>query len=125
MKKITTIFGLILSISLILTSCGGSSTESTDSAESTETESGEVAEEESSSDCEQFLEDYEAFADSYIEVLEKMKADPTDASLMSEYTEMMNQTIEMQNGAANCTDPEFAAKLTEIAVKITNAAAGM
>ena len=122
MKKMTTIFGLILSVSLILTSCGGSSTEST---ESTETESGEVAEEGSSSDCDQFLKDYEAFADSYIATVEKMKADPTDASVMTEYTSMLSKLTEVQSGGQDCTDPEFVTKLSEIAMKITNAAASM
>ncbi len=116
MKKIVTVFGLILSISFILTSCGGSN------SETTTTESGEVTEEGSSSDCDQFLRDYEAFADSYIQVVEKMKADPTDASVLTEYTSMMSKLSEIQSSAQDCSgDQEFASKMAEITMKISSA----
>ena len=119
MKKLVRVFGLILSISFILSSCGGSSSETT----TTETE--EVTEEASSSDCDQFLKDYESFADSYIAIVEKMKANPTDMSVMTEYTSMMTKLTEMQSGGQDCTDPEYVTKMSEIAMKITNAAAAM
>ncbi|MEY2705190.1 MAG: hypothetical protein RL407_1252 [Bacteroidota bacterium] len=114
----TTIFGVVLSFSLLLSSCGGSSSESTSA------EDGEVAEG-SSSDCDQFISDYEDFADAYIVVLEKMKADPTDASVMTEYTEMMSKLTELQTGGQGCTDPEDIQKISEIAMKISTAASGM
>lgn len=117
MKKIVKVFGLIVSASLILTSCGGSSSESETS------ENQEVAEDESNGDCDQFLEDYEDFADSYIDVLEKMQEDPTDASALSEYTSSMSKLSEIQASAQDCSgDPEFASKMAEITMKISNAA---
>jgi hypothetical protein len=125
MKKMTTIFGLILSVSLILTSCGGSSTESTEGTEGTETESGEVAEEGSSSDCDQFLADYETFVDSYISMAKKIQEDPTDMSAMTEYTSMMSKLTEMQSQGADCNDAEVALKMTELNLKIAQAASSM
>jgi hypothetical protein len=79
----------------------------------------------SSTDCDQFLIDYEAFADSYIKLLKKYKKDPSDASILTEYTEAAQKAIEMQNNVANCTDVKYATKLTKIATKIANAAADL
>ena len=118
MKKMTTIFGMVLSFTLLLSSCGGSSSEST-SAEDEEVAEG------SSSDCEQFISDYEDFADSYIEVMEKVQADPTDESVLQEYTEMMNKATEIQASTATCDDEESIERINEISARITNAAAGM
>lgn len=79
----------------------------------------------SSTDCDQFLKEYEAFADSYIKLLKKYKKDPSDASILNEYTESAQKAIEMQNNVTNCTDAKYASKLTKIATKIANAAADL
>jgi hypothetical protein len=102
MKKMTTIFGMVLSFSLLLSSCGGSNSE-----------------------CEQFISDYEDFADSYIAVMEKVQADPTDESVLQEYTEMMNKATEIQASTATCDDEESIERINEISARITDAAAGM
>jgi len=102
MKKMTTIFGMVLSFSLLLSSCGGSNSE-----------------------CEQFISDYEDFADSYIAVMEKVQADPTDESVLKEYTEMMNKATEIQASTATCDDEESIERINEISARITDAAAGM
>jgi len=78
---------------------------------------------ESVSDCDQFIKDYDAFADSYIKMLKKYKKNPTDATILTEYTEAAQKAIKMQNEAANCTDAKYASQLTKIATKIANAAA--
>ena len=77
---------------------------------------------ESVSECDQFIKDYDAFADSYIKMLKKYKNNPSDASILTEYTEVSQKAIEMQTEAANCTDAKYAAKLTQIAAKLAKAA---
>jgi len=77
---------------------------------------------ESSVDCDKFIKDYTAFVDSYIKLLKKYKANPTDASILSEYTDAAQKAAEMQTDASSCTDPEYASKLMELANKIAKAA---
>ena len=139
MKKLMTIFGAILFASFILTSCGSSS--SKEPAETTE-EPAETTEEpaatteepvatteenstESSGDCDQFIKDYEEYVNSYIDIIKKMKANPSDMTIMSEYTEMAAKAATMQTNAGDCTDAKYTAKLANLATKMANAAAGM
>ncbi len=76
----------------------------------------------SNTDCAQFIKDYSDFADSYIAILKKYKANPTDASILSEYTEVAQKAMDMQRDASSCTDPAYASKLMQIANKIAQAA---
>ncbi len=92
---------------------------SSSSSVSSENENPSTA---SSGDCDQFIKDYEAFANSYIKILKKYKANPNDASILTEYTEAAQKAVEMQKGATDCTDAKYAAKLMEIANKIAKAA---
>ena len=125
MKKIVKIFGLILSASLILTSCGGSSSDDT-TTENQEVNGDESNNEDASgSDCDQLLADYESFVDSYISIAKKMREDPTDMSVMTEYTSMMSKLPEMQAQGADCDDAEVVQKMTELNLKIAQAASSM
>ena len=134
-----TIFGAILFASFILTSCGSSS--SKEPAETTE-EPAETTEEpaatteepvatteenstESSGDCDQFIKDYEEYVNSYIDIIKKMKANPSDMTIMSEYTEMAAKAATMQTNAGNCADSKYTDKLTKLGTKMAKAAAGM
>jgi len=126
MKKITSIFVAILFASFALTSCGGNKSDKAATEETTVTEaSADTASSdlktESTTDCDTFIKDYEAYADSYIVVLKKYKANPTDATILTEYSEMAQKAVKMQEGAENCTDPKYATKLLEIANKIAKA----
>jgi len=76
----------------------------------------------SSVDCDQFIKDYSDFADSYIKLLKKYKAHPTDASILTEYTEAAQKAAKMQTNASSCTDAKYASKLLDIANKIAKAA---
>jgi hypothetical protein len=91
---------------------------------SSSSSSSEVTESSSSSsvDCDQFIKDYSDFVDSYVKLLKKYKANPTDASILSEYTEAAQKAAEMQTDASSCTDPKYASKLMELANKIAKAA---
>ncbi|PCH66516.1 MAG: hypothetical protein COC01_07810 [Bacteroidetes bacterium] len=101
MKKLMTIFGAIIFTSLILTSCG------------------------STDPCDKFIKDYEEFVYSYIDIIKKMKANPSDMTIMSEYTEMLTKAAKMQTESADCTDPKYADKLLKLSTKIAKAAAAM
>ena len=95
-------------------SSSSSSTEDSESSSSSSTSS--------SVDCDQFITDYSDFADSYVALLKKYKANPSDASILTEYTEAAQKAMEMQKDASSCTDPDYASKLMEIANKIAKAA---
>jgi len=134
MRKLTTILGVILFTSFILVSCGGSNSkdteketteETTETTEETTEESTVTTEEKSSesgSDCEQFMKDYEEFVNSYIKITKKMKANPSDMTIMTEYSEMATKAGEMQTNTSNCTDAKYATKLLELNNKIAKLA---
>jgi hypothetical protein len=95
------------------------------SSESTDNSSAsfdETASSESTTDCDQFIADYEDFVNSYVTVLKKYKANPTDISILTEYTQMAAKTVTMQTDALNCTDVKYAAKLMKLNTKLANAA---
>lgn len=71
-------------------------------------------------DCDQFIRDYSDFADSYVKLMKKYKANPNDTSIVSDYTEAAQKALEMQKNASLCSDPKYAAKLIEIAKKIAS-----
>jgi hypothetical protein len=80
---------------------------------------------ETTSDCDKFIKDYEVFVDSYIKILKKYKKNPTDASILTEYSDVMQKATTMQTNAANCTDAKYSAKLLELATKMTKAATSL
>jgi hypothetical protein len=79
----------------------------------------------SSSDCDEFIAEYEEFVNSYVVILKKYKANPTDASIISEYTKMAAKAVTMKKDAANCNDPKYVTKLLKLNTKITNALSGI
>lgn len=129
MRKVLTIFGAILFASTLFTSCGGSNT--TEPEVKTETiiikevpaPASEPAQPVAPAgvDCNQFLKDYSAFADSYIKLVKKRRANPTDPSILIEYTDAAAKALVMQKDAKACTDAEHAAKIMEIANRIAKA----
>ena len=81
---------------------------------------------ESSGDCDEYLKGYEKFMDKYIALLKKYKANPTDASILTDYTSMVTEAQDWATKTADCAaDTKFAAKFTAIQLKIANAAAGL
>ena len=143
MKKTMTIFGAILFASFILTSCGGGSTKEP-ATTTTEQPAAAVPAEapaavpaeadpmvetieptESNSDCDQFIKDYEEFVNNYIVIAKKMKADPSDMSILTEYSKMASEAATMQTNGANCTDAKYASKLAQLGIKMASAASGM
>lgn len=73
-------------------------------------------------DCDKFIQDYTAFVNSYIKVLKKYKANPSDASILSEYTKMAQKASKLQANSSSCSnDAKYAAKLMELSNKIAKA----
>ena len=73
-----------------------------------------------------YLDSNNDYVNSYIAAAKKMKANPSDMSVMTEYSEMAAKASTMQTDAKDCTDPKYAAKLAKIAAKLaTVATAGM
>lgn len=81
----------------------------------------------SSSNCDDFLRNYEKFMNNYIEIIKKQKNNPTDASIIAEYTSIMSQlsdwNIDKMEGCNK--DPDFISKFTTIQLKIANASSGL
>jgi hypothetical protein len=75
-----------------------------------------------SSDCDQFITDYEEFVADYIQVLKKYKANPSDTSILTEYTELAQKASEMQSQASDCSDPKYATRLLQLSNKMAKAA---
>ena len=93
---------------------------------SSSSESNSTSEEVSSSlsntgDCDQFIKDYTAFVNSYVKLLKKYKANPTDATILSEYTEAAQKAVEMQKNASACSDAKYVSKLLELNNKLAQA----
>jgi len=73
-------------------------------------------------DCKKFLKDYEEFMDDYIKILKKYKANPTDMTIMSDYTMILGKVDNWANYNKECeNDPAFLRKYMEIQMKITTA----
>ncbi|MCO5269067.1 MAG: hypothetical protein M9897_09255 [Brumimicrobium sp.] len=154
MKKVTVIFGALFFALFMMTSCGGKSSSESDfdktieqldemrnltdsnlddsDESSTSDESSDVLEEEklsssSGSDCDEFLKGYEKFMDKYIAIVKKQKNNPTDMSIMSEYSSMMSEASEWADKITDdcANNPDFMAKYTKIQMKIANAASGI
>ena len=79
-----------------------------------------------SGDCDEFLKGYEKFMVKYIALLKKYKDNPTDVSILTDYTSMASEALDWETKTADCSaDPQFVAKFSEIQMKIANAAADL
>ncbi|MGB3948913.1 MAG: DUF6591 domain-containing protein [Bacteroidia bacterium] len=72
-------------------------------------------------DCDQFLKEYEAFINSYIKLLKKYKANPTDPGILSEYSEAAQKATEMQSSAEGCSEMKDAQKIVELNARLAEA----
>lgn len=140
MKKMTTIVAVLLIAATTCTSFAkiGSSTLSEKSVKSSviarnsmhtfswlkgEAKKSEAKPDNSGGDCEKFLKDYEAFVNSYVAFMKKYKANPTDMTLLANYSKMLEKAGKMEDRAKDCNDdPKFAARLAKIATKMAAAA---
>jgi len=80
----------------------------------------------SKADCNEFLNDYDNFATSYVAFAKKYKKNPNDASLLSDAVAMnadMAQWASKSKDFDGCDDPSFITKLASIQLKLAEAAA--
>ncbi len=142
MKKIIKMFGAFLIASTLLASCNGSKSQEKElkdyenntmeriekyqkmgDEDNDISKSSDDTETSSSSDCEQFCSDYEEFANEYVLFMKKYKANPSDMTILSEYSEMTQKASEMQESSKDCAaDPVVAARVTKALSKIAKAA---
>lgn len=124
MKKIL-VLGLVLIMVLSLAACGDDGAAVTpDGVGGSDTTTNTTAE----AEWKKFLKDYENWVDDYIALLAKYQADPTDTSILSDYTEMAaeltewtGKTEEVADELANDPDAlaEYTAELSRIAAKLS------
>lgn len=107
-----------------LTEKEDNSVDNTTSSETEKDSSGDDAE------WKQFLKDYEAWVDDYITIVKKYKDNPTDMSILSDYTEMVSEMADWTERADEIeleledTDAalEYSTELLRIAGKLAEAA---
>jgi hypothetical protein len=106
----------ILSMVFFTTSCGDSK-----SGESKAPETG-ASGGTTSSPCDQFIAEYEQFADSYVTFLQEAKSNPTDMSLITKSADMLKQAADMANRAKDCeADASMLPRLQKVQEKLQNA----
>ena len=139
-KLVCIIMALLMGVSLV--ACGAEEKPSDDStvtetnAESTleseedvvsiqETESKENNKD--SAEWKEFLKDYEEWVDDYIAIVKKQKENPTDMTILAEYTEMLSDLSEWSNKADDVAESienteeamEYSKEVLRIAGKLT------
>ncbi|MEO7922741.1 MAG: DUF6591 domain-containing protein [Chitinophagaceae bacterium] len=123
--KLTGLKTFQLTSALVKTTAWSKDSNSTKSSEENTSNDDELTNSDLNSpsiDCDKFLNDYEAFIDSYVKILKKYKANPNDVSIVNEYNEAAQRAIELGNKVPLCTDTKYASKLLELQNKITKAA---
>lgn len=89
-KKVISIATAIVMMSIMITSCGSKSTDEMNTAPPQNHSTNSF----DNSDWHQFLNDYEAWVDSYISFMKKYKDNPSDIKLISEYSKFLSETTE-------------------------------
>jgi len=122
MKKIIA-FALVCVLSLSLAACGEETTQNTSTNSTTASES--------TSSWKQFLKEYEAWVDRYVEITEKYQKNPADTTILSDYTAIANQaadwdarTKEMEEELQKASVEElteYQAELARIVQKLSQA----
>ncbi len=122
-KLICLLLGLMLVFALA--ACGEPET---DDGNTGSAESVAAAVEGDADDWEKFLDDYEKWVDDYVALMEKYEQNPTDMSILNEYTEMLSDLTEWSNNADDISAElakspedlaEYTKRLGEILEKLT------
>jgi len=132
MKKVLSII-IVCVVSIVLVACGtNSSNDETDYSFDNSNEHSNSGSSSENYEWKQFLKEYEDWVDNYVEIVKKYKANPSDVSIMQDYTEMMAEmsdwsvkTAEMEeelNKASSSELMEYSLELARIAAKITQVA---
>ncbi len=82
----------------------------------------EEASSSSNSDCQKYLDGYEKFMDDYVKLLKKYKNDPTNTSLVTDYSKMMREASDWTQKIEGCkNDASVYERMLKIQQKIANA----
>ena len=111
MKKLLTICLSLMLISSFLQSCGNAENNSGNAGEATDP-------------CEELITEYEKLCDDYLAIVNKMKANPTDMSAVSDFNEMQTKAQKMERESKDCTDPKYTDRVMKITNKMMQAASG-
>ena len=122
MKKVLALLLAVLMI-VSLTACGAQSTEDKNDS----SVNGVVSN--NNTGWKEFLKDYEEWVDDYIALTKKYKDNPTDTSILSEYTEMAAEVTEwaeraddLESELSAAEAAEYAEELAKIASKLAEVA---
>ena len=93
---------IIFCIALLLTACGGKQSvkdekAKTDSNNELSEEDLESTEFEEAKNCDEFIDQYEKWMDTYLEFIEKYMKNPMDATLSEKYMKLANESIDWAN----------------------------
>ncbi len=145
MKRMLAIL-MALTLLFVLTACGSGMDDTVHSSlddvsstfifddvsdNSTEFNSDEVLSNVTSNDdWRDFLKEYEEWVDKYIAVVKKYNANPTDLSILTEYTSLVTELADWTERADDVSDSiadiedaaEYSAELMRIAAKLADAA---
>lgn len=134
MKKLTTILGVVLFAALLFTSCSKKSASENTTVKkdsisvidtiqsvSDNSSSTSTATTEPTNDCDKFIVEYRDYANNYVKIMKKYKKNPSDPTIVAEYTEMAQKASAMQESAAKCTDPKYSAEMLKLAQKMVDA----
>ena len=97
-----TLIPIIFCISLLLTACGGKQSaneenEKTDDKSELSDENNESMDFEAAEDCDDFIDQYEKWMDTYLEFLEEYMKNPMNATLSEKYMKLANESVEWTN----------------------------
>ena len=122
------LLALALSLVLVLSlaACGSNETPSADDSKNPAV-SGSTSENE---EWKQFLKEYDEWVDDYIEIVKKYEANPTDTTILTDYTEMASKVADWAERAEKIEQEladteaalEYSAELLKIANKLAEAA---
>ena len=131
--KILKHIGIAIIFGIFIMACGNTEeSNTTDETEVTEKSSTEAAKAKSddandkSKDCEEYLDNFEKWAEDYIKVLDKIKSNPTDQTVATEYAklapEVSNWAMKWGELMHCAQDEAFVKRYEEITQRITDAA---
>ncbi len=101
---------------------------STDLPEESEADAEESATEISNTDCDEFLEEFDDFADGYVAFTKKYKKDPKDPTLITEALELDAQIADWEKKSrkyGDCKEADFIKRFAAIQSKLATAAGNL
>jgi hypothetical protein len=126
MKNLMIIMGVLFFALVILTSCGSGKNETETVEQATPAEAEETTPEATVTttvefDCDKFIKDYSAFADSYVKIVKMHKANPTASAVLIQYAEALEKAETLKADSKKCDQPSHAAKILEISTRMSMA----